>query len=1103
MNRKIFLIVLAGLLFAGSAVMANIWMQTDWTGQNDVSGTATDPENQAGWKRYYVKDTNVADASGVLSITSVSTYDVSQDDWSGGGSQNLLSDETMYFSDDGNMDNTTAGELKLKVNELWWDVEWAYRTPVTITNTSVTDAVQQNFPVTLTFNHAALVNSGASLSNGDDVRLVYQNGTEFQELERYCENGWGLENTKIWFTIYNGIAVSGVDGNYYLYYGNPDAVSVIGNPSVIFDFFDDFEDNSLDAVKWTSAGGPTEDAGLLSIKANNDRITSVPVFGATLSQPLSLTFYGRFSTTGLEHSLQAGLMPSDAGTPRIIYSYTANAGYEAVVSSDPYNISDKMPADVFAKFTMVWTTSNILFYINDGFVQEVTFNVPIGISLPITFMRPDETGVTGTDNTFYCDYVFVSKYMKDAPLVDQGDVQGYYVPQAELISSTFTVAENTALDTISFLPLSYDEAFGSAPVRFQIASNDDNATWDFIGPDGTDATYYANPSGEMINETNSGKIYFRYKMFISTADTRQTPVFDLVKITYRNPYISTLTSSPYNSQISYNGIQKVTWTEDAPAGTDIKFQIRTAPDNGGIAGSWTPWLGPEGSDDYFTGSSGLDGQGQIVLANALHRDGVDDQWFQYKVFLSSITDAVPVLYDVTIYYPVTEMQPAPQVINAVPDEISADGGTPVTLNGLNFQTGSQITVGQVPVDVISYSGTSVVFIAPAGTPNTIAAITITNPDDNSATLENALIFRAKGSLGISKASLSPINRSELADANDVPVLLLTLSASQTENINVSELVFYAEGSGDDSSAFDSNGVMLVEDAVANGIYDSIGDSLISQGNFSGDNGIITFSGLNQTIAANTFRNWLIVFNFNSTVSAGSTFGVRLAENSAVSATGALTGSGVFAHGAPVTGAVITIVPAGSAGTLTVRKGINCPLSRLITNNETNLAIFQFMMNASSVENITVSSVEFTASGSGNEPYDVSAVKLYKDVNANGALDAGVDVVIDQTGKTYSADNGTIVFDGLTQSIPAGQTVYWLLVYDMNSKALNGEAFAVSIASSAGIVATGAVSLQSITAYELPINGNEMTVFLEEHSRSVGPKVCFIKTLLTKNERSNE
>lgn len=1100
MNRKSFCIVFAVLLLAGSAVTANIWLQTDWTGQSDVSGTATDPENQSGWKRYYIKDTSVTDASGALSISSISTYEVSQGDWSGGGSQNLLADETMYFSDDGNMDAATAGELKLKVNELWWDMEWAYRTPVTITNTSAVDAVQQGFPVTLSFNHAVLVNSGVSLPNGDDVRLIYQNGTEFQELERYCENGWGLENTKIWFTVYNGIAVSGVDGNYYLYYGNPDALTVIGNPSAVFDFFDDFEDNSLDASKWTSAGSPTEDAGLLSIKANNDQVTSVPVFGASLSQPLSLTFYGKFSTTGLEHSLQAGLMPSDAGTPRIIYAYTANTGYEAVVSGDAYNVSDKVPANAFAKFTVVWTSSNILFYVNDGFVQEVTLNVPIGVSLPITFMRPDETGVTGTDNTFYCDYVFVSEYMNDAPLVDQGDVQGYYVPQAELVSSTFTVAENTALDTISFLPVSYDVAFGDAPVKFQIASNDDNATWDFIGPDGTDATYYANPSGEMINEENSGKIYFRYKLFIATTDTRQTPVFDGVKITYRNPYVSTLTSSPYNSKIAYNGIQKITWTEDTPAGTDIKFQIRTAPDNNGISGSWTPWMGPEGSEDYFNGSSGLDGQGQAVLANALHRDGLDDQWYQYKVFLSSITDAVPVLYDVTIYYPVTETQPAPQVINAVPSEISADGGTPVTLNGLNFQTGSQVFAGQIPVEVISYSGTSVVFIAPAGTPNTIAAITITNPDDNSATLENALIFRAKGSLGISKAGFSPINRSELADADGVPVLLFTLSASQTEDIVVSELIFYAEGSGDDSSAFDSNGVMLVEDVTANGIYDSTGDSLISQGNFSGDNGIITFSGLNQTITANTFRNWLIVFNFNGTVSAGSAFGIKLAENSAVSAAGALTGSGVFAHGAPVEGAVITIVPAGSTGTLTVRKGINCPSSRLITNNELNISMFQFMMNASSVENIVVSSVEFIASGSGNEPYDVSAVKLYKDVNANGALDAGVDVVIDQTGKVYSADNGNIVFDGLTQTVPAGQTVYWILVYDMNSKALNGESFAVSIASSAGITATGAVSSQDITAYELPINGNEMTVFLDEHSRSVGPKACFIKTILRKNEK---
>jgi len=109
-------------------------------------------------------------------------------------------------------------------------------------------------------------------------------------------------------------------------------------------------------------------------------------------------------------------------------------------------------------------------------------------------------------------------------------------------------------------------------------------------------------------------------------------------------------SSPYDSGSGQNVIAKLQWTETLPAGTDAKFQIRTAPDNGGAPGTWTSWMGPNGtSGTYFTDPSG----GEDIPA-ALE-DGANDQWMQYRVLLSSPDLSVnPVVGDVSLFYVVNQ-----------------------------------------------------------------------------------------------------------------------------------------------------------------------------------------------------------------------------------------------------------------------------------------------------------------------------------------------------------------------------------------------------------------------------------------------------------------
>lgn len=70
----------------------------------------------------------------------------------------------------------------------------------------------------------------------------------------------------------------------------------------------------------------------------------------------------------------------------------------------------------------------------------------------------------------------------------------------------------------------------STTVAFQIATNNDNATWNYVGPDGTAATSYSNPGGIPLVDANAR--YFRYKATLTATNTSNVPVISDVTVNY-------------------------------------------------------------------------------------------------------------------------------------------------------------------------------------------------------------------------------------------------------------------------------------------------------------------------------------------------------------------------------------------------------------------------------------------------------------------------------------------------------------------------------------------------------------------------------------------
>ncbi len=136
-----------------------------------------------------------------------------------------------------------------------------------------------------------------------------------------------------------------------------------------------------------------------------------------------------------------------------------------------------------------------------------------------------------------------------------------------LISKTFDVGTDSAsYYALSWNPDTQSVQAGSNSVQFQIASNNDQATWNFIGPDGTANTYYS-ATGTIAYGGHTNNRFIRYKVFLQTQDENYTPTIHTVSLDFSSicvppaqVFFSGLTSGTYTIDISAPGYQESTST---------------------------------------------------------------------------------------------------------------------------------------------------------------------------------------------------------------------------------------------------------------------------------------------------------------------------------------------------------------------------------------------------------------------------------------------------------------------------------------------------------------------------------------------------------------
>lgn len=239
----------------------------------------------------------------------------------------------------------------------------------------------------------------------------------------------------------------------------------------------------------------------------------------------------------------------DVYTPTLL----ANQNYIVYGTSPIQSIN--VPAGSNVVFTMILgaqdpTKSSLLVIVKDAStglaLEGATVHLQKGGSQPQDYYgttggsvwnQLDFSGGSGQANFNPIPPNDATRYFQDDGNIDSNSAptglrlkktSGRYAISGWLESSTYDTGASSNFTTLVWDPTSQDAA---TTLKFQIASNNDNATWVYKGPDGTANTYYT-VSGGSISAVHDGDRYIRFKSYLSTTDDRKTPVLTGIAVNY-------------------------------------------------------------------------------------------------------------------------------------------------------------------------------------------------------------------------------------------------------------------------------------------------------------------------------------------------------------------------------------------------------------------------------------------------------------------------------------------------------------------------------------------------------------------------------------------
>lgn len=264
-----------------------------------------------------------------------------------------------------------------------------------------------------------------------------------------------------------------------------------------------------------------------------------------------------------------------------------------VIGTSPIQRIDVLPgtSQVFTMLVGTQTTNSLLVIVKDAItgaaLEDAQVHLQKGGSTPQDYYSltggsvwTQSSWVGGSGQSTFTD---VTKYFTDDGNVDINSAptgvrldktSGAYASAGTLESSTFdTGTDQTNYTTFTWLPTSQDPA---TTLKFQVAANNDNATWNYVGPDGTAGTYFT-ASGTSLSASADANRYIRYKAYLSTTANNKTPVLTSLTLNYvagcfspgQSVFQSLTAGNNYTLDVSLSGYQAQTMNSLNISGNQI------------------------------------------------------------------------------------------------------------------------------------------------------------------------------------------------------------------------------------------------------------------------------------------------------------------------------------------------------------------------------------------------------------------------------------------------------------------------------------------------------------------------------------------------------
>jgi hypothetical protein len=379
------------------------------------------------------------------------------------------------FSVNVSCDIVDCGDINVTLDpgQNWWDSGWVYRKQLSLTNNNASSILEKGYSINISLN----TTGEKFLDNGNDLRIVYYNGTLNMELDRINNSAFNSSSTLIMFKTQANISASSSDSNYYVYYGNPLAGNAPVNRSNIYLFFDAFND----ANSWTAATGACSASGVVG--------NPVPSLFMSESGTTDSCYANNFDLPSSFYILESDVYISNTsgrGIRNIGFKHTAShtSGYmyrlqtsggdggffvlngAGAWSKIGPNDPDYSP-DTWHKLKLLIKGSNFTAWVDDVYRSSV-----VNSTYSNTKIGTQDDG--GADQDSYVDNYLVKRYMYPEP----GYTLGAETIEVKGIVNT-TMGANPFFTSQNPITISLNRS-QSQIVTFWVNATGDSGTYEFF-----------------------------------------------------------------------------------------------------------------------------------------------------------------------------------------------------------------------------------------------------------------------------------------------------------------------------------------------------------------------------------------------------------------------------------------------------------------------------------------------------------------------------------------------------------------------------------------------------------------------------------------------